>query len=43
MVHMPGHDKYDFGSGGIIQSWITEFGKEVIGNIYDNPELLKSK
>lgn len=25
-------------SGSIRQSWIDEFGKKVIGNIYDNPE-----
>ena len=31
--------KYDFG-GDISQRWIKEFEKEVIGNIYDNPELL---
>ena len=26
--------------GGIRQSWINEFKKELIGNIFDNPELL---
>ena len=28
-------------SGSIRQSWIDQYGKKVIGNIYDNPELLK--
>lgn len=28
-------------SGGIRQSWIDQYEKKVIGNIYDNPELLK--
>ena len=27
--------------GGFDKSWIDEFGKEVIGNIHDNPELLR--
>ena len=27
---------------GVYQHWIDDFNKEVIGNIYDNPELLKS-
>lgn len=27
--------------GGIRQSWINQFGKRIIGNIHDNPELLK--
>lgn len=29
--------------GRIKQQWVNEFEKEVIGNIYDNPELLKNK
>ena len=28
-------------SGGIRQSWIDQYGKKTIGNIHDNPELLK--
>ena len=38
---LAGYTKYDFGCGGITQKWINEFEKEVIGNIHDNPELLK--
>lgn len=30
-------------TGGIYSGWIAEFGKEVIGNIYDNKELLKTQ
>lgn len=30
-------------AGGISQSYIYECGKYVIGNIYDNPELLKTE
>lgn len=30
-----------FLSGGVTQNWIDEFNKVVIGNIHDNPELLK--
>lgn len=29
------------GPCGIFQGWINEFKKKVIGNIYENPELLK--
>ena len=25
---------------GLHQKWIDEYGKEIIGNIYDNPEIL---
>ena len=28
-------------SGGIRQSWIDQYGKKVVGNIFDTPELLK--
>lgn len=28
-------------SGSIRQSWIDQYGKKTIGNIHDNPELLK--
>lgn len=35
----PFYLRYD--NGSISQSWIDEFNKEVIGNIHDNPELLK--
>lgn len=30
-------------SAGLKQSWIDEFEKRVIGNIYENPELLATK
>ena len=38
---LKGSAKGDFGYGRCDQRWITECKKEVIGNIYDNPELLK--
>lgn len=38
---LKGSAKGDFGYGRCYQQWITECEKEVIGNIYDNPELLK--
>lgn len=38
---LKGSAKGDFGYGRCDQRWITECEKEVIGNIYDNPELLK--
>lgn len=34
------HPKYGQ-NGGIMQSWINEFKKEVIGNIYETPELFE--
>lgn len=41
ITRMPGTNRYDFGSGGVGQRWIDEFKKEVIGNVFDNPELLR--
>ena len=38
---LKGRAKGDFGYGRCYQQWITECEKEVIGNIHDNPELLK--
>ena len=40
---LKGSAKGDFGYGRCDQRWITECEKEVIGNIHDNPELLKGK
>ena len=40
---LKGSAKGDFGYGKCCQKWITMCEKEVIGNIYDNPELLKEK
>ena len=40
---LKGSAKGDFGYGRCYQQWITECEKEIIGNIYDNPELLKQK
>lgn len=40
---LKGSKKGDFGYGRCYQQWITECEKEVIGNIHDNPELLKQK
>lgn len=40
---LKGSSKGDFGYGRCYQQWITECEKEVIGNIHDNPELLKGK
>lgn len=38
---LKGSAKGDFGYGRCYQQWITECEKEVIGNVHDNPELLK--
>jgi uncharacterized phage protein (TIGR01671 family) len=38
---LKGSAKGDFGYGRCYQQWITECEKEAIGNIHDNPELLK--
>ena len=40
---LKGSAKGDFGYGRCYQQWITECKKEIIGNIYDDPELLKQK
>lgn len=40
---LKGSAKGDFGYGRCYQQWITECEKEIIGNIYDDPELLKQK
>lgn len=34
---------WDFDFCQIRKDWIDKYGKEVIGNIYDNPELLKTE
>lgn len=39
MVARDGNRK--FLSGGVTQKWIDEFDNVVIGNIHDNPELIK--
>ena len=41
VARLNGSGKYDFGYGGLQKSWVQEFQKEVIGNIYDNAELVK--
>lgn len=38
--HIDGLDEWLKSRGNIDQTWITEFEKEVIGNIYQNLELL---
>ena len=40
---LKGSAKGDFRYGRCYQQWITECEKKVIGNIHDNPELLKQK
>lgn len=40
LVTTPG-DRYSTFSRILTQDWINEYQKKVIGNIYDNPELLK--
>ena len=41
IARLNGSGKYDFEYGGLRKNWINEFEKEVIGNIYDNSELVK--
>ena len=36
---LPDHDIHDYCT--LSQAWILKYNKEVIGNIHDNPELLK--
>ncbi len=36
--HIPADN---YGSCGIDQSWVNEFEMEILGNLYENPELLK--
>ena len=38
---LDGRRDISFGIGNVYQQWINEFGKVVVGNIHDNPELLK--
>lgn len=40
-VQLKGHSKDDFGYSGLYKGWIQEFKKEVIGNTFDNPDLLR--
>lgn len=35
--------RYPLLGGSIDKGWIDEFEKEVIGNVFDNPELLKTE
>ena len=41
VARLNGSGKYDFEYSGLQKSWVQEFQKEVIGNIYDNAELVK--
>lgn len=34
---------WDFDFCQIRKDWVDKYGKEIIGNIYDNPELLKTE
>lgn len=36
-------DRYGTFTGLMSQKWINDFDKEIIGNIHDNPELLKQQ
>lgn len=38
---LDGRRNASFGICNVYQQWINEFGKAVVGNIHDNPELLK--
>lgn len=39
---LDGRRDASFGICSVYQQWINEFGKVVVGNIHDNPELLKA-
>lgn len=43
MVALEGSRDICWGASRIVQRWINDCGKAVMGNIYDNPELLQSE
>ena len=40
---LDGKRNASFGICNVYQQWINEFGKAVVGNIHENPELLKAE
>ena len=43
MAALGGDRDICWGASRVFQRWVNDFGKTVVGNIYDNPELLKSE